>query len=333
MSIESPKIKIIIGEKKKEQLTAREKLEKKIRTMAAWGVIALSSLGVLKLSTEKKYEQKYNPKALIADIEKKQSFSEIEKAEFNKKLEYLKDNFSENIFPQLKGSVEANKESTPKPIEVRGFEKAELFNRDFQNLWSEKYYPKGWLDDEISMVEYKGKDLEGDKWPDYGRGKKTRYGGIAEQLKGGKSKIEFYFEGPKEYDSKKDFIETLDWYFSHESSHANDWESESQMDFKNRVDFLYEVSQNCFKKDAFRDILGYVDSIKNPDPHKERYFKVREYWGSCCEYYFTFPEALQQDHPSEFAMVDKYVKMEDPKYNPIEKEAQRQELIKQMAEK
>ncbi len=105
------------------------------------------------------------------------------------------------------------------------------------------------------------------------------------------------------------------------------------MDFKNRVEFLYEVSQNCFKEGAFRDLFGYINSIKNKDKNKENYYKAREYWGSCCEYYFTFPEMLKQDHPREFAMVDKYVKMEDSNYTPFEKLAQRQELIKQMAEK
>jgi len=328
MSIESPKI-----EKRDEKSELRKKFEHKLRTMAAWGVIALSSFGAITLATRKEGERKYKPKAIIADIEKKQSLSEIEKAELNKKLEYLRENFGENIFPQLKKSVEANRESNPKPTEIKGFEKIGLSNKDFQNLWSEKYYPKGWLDDEISVVEYKGKGLKGGKGPDYGGGKEIRYGGIENMQKEGKSKIEFYFKGQEEYGSNKEFIETLDWYFSHESSHANDWEGESQMDYKKRVDFLHEVSQNCFREGAFRDIFEYVDSIKNKDKNKENYYKVREYWGSCCEYYFTFPEILKEDHPREFEMVDKYVKMEDKNYNPVEKYNQRMEVIKQMTEK
>jgi len=330
MNFEKPKIENV--ESKDGKTERAEKLKKKIREMTAWGVITLSSLGILK-TIEKVREQEYKPKAIIADIEKKQSLSEIEKAELNKKLEYLKNNFSENIFSQLKNGAETNKESKPEPIEVKGFERVGFSNEDLKELWSEKYYPKGWLDDEINVVEYRDKELKGDLKREYGRDEEVKYGGTTHMEKEGKSKIEFYFKGPKEHDSKKDFIETLDWYFSHEASHANDWESESQMDFKNRVDFLCEVSQSCFKGGAFRDVMGYVDSIKNNDKNKERYYKVREYWGSCCEYYFTFPEIFKQNNPAEFAMVDKYVKMEDTNYNPVEKLAQRKGLIEQMSDK
>lgn len=329
MTIEKPKFEKI---ETKEEI--KEKLKKKIRAMTAWGIIALSSFGVLTLVTRKEDERKYKPKAIITDIEKKQPLSESEKTELSKKLEYLKENFGENIFPHLKKSVEANKESVSKPIEVKGFKKTGLSNEDLQNLWSEKYYPKGWIDDEISMVEYKGKALRGDQRPDYGQeDEETRRGATAEEQKEGKSKIKFYFEDPKEYASKKDFIKILDWVFSHESSHANDWESESQMDFKNRVNFLYEVSQNCFKEDALRDVFGYIDSIKNEAKNKENYFKVKEYWGSCCEYYFTFSEILKQDHPREFEMVDKYVKKEDPTFDTFKKKEQRDELIKQICDR
>lgn len=327
MSIESSKIEQI--DKKIER---KEEMKKKIRAMTAWGIITLSSFGALILFTRKEDGQKYKPKTIIADIEKKQLLSESEKTELSKKLEYLKENFSGNIFPQLQKSVEANKESISKPIKIKGFEKIGLRNEDLQKLWSEKYYPKGWLEDEISDVEYKNEKFT-EKKMDYGRNKESQYAGTQRQDEKGKSKITFYASNPEDYGSMKSFIETLDWHFSHESSHANDWEGESQMDFKNRVNFLYEVSQNCFREGTFRDVLGYVDSIKNKDKNKENYYKVREYWGTCCEDYFTFPEILKQDNPREFEMVDKYVKMEDPNYNPIEKQVQRQEIINQMAEK
>lgn len=323
MSFESLKVKKI-----ERQSGAKEEVKKKIRVMIAWGVITLSTLGIMKMVDGKKRGQKYNSKSIIADIEKKQPLFEIEKMEFNKKIEYLKNNFSENVFPQLEKNVKVNEESESKLIEIKGFEKAGFSNKDFKNLWSEKYYPKGWLNDEINTIEYKSEDSENNN--DYGQNKESKYAGTAELQKSGKSKIEFHFKDPKKYDSKKVFVETLDWYFSHESGHANDWESESRMDFKKRVDFLYEVSQNCFRENAFRDLLGYIDSIRNTDPNKERYYKTREYWGSCCEYYFTFPEMLKQDYPLEFAMVNKYIGMEDPNYNPFDKGIEKKELIEQI---
>ena len=48
MSFESQKFKIVIGEKREEHLTPKEKIEKKLREVAAWGFITLSSFGIIK---------------------------------------------------------------------------------------------------------------------------------------------------------------------------------------------------------------------------------------------------------------------------------------------
>lgn len=327
MGIESPKF-----ETKSEKSDTRKSLEKKLRTMTAWGIISLSSLSMFKSVFKEDYKQEYKPKAVIAYIEKERGpLTEVEKIELQKKIEHLKEQFSNNIISHLQKSTEANKEADPKPIEIKGFEKAGLSNEDLKKLWSEKYYPKGWLEEEIGEVEYKDKEAKGIK--DYGldRGRTV---GTHRSAEGGKSKITFFKSfTPETEEEFKDFTSTLDWHFSHEASHANDWSNEAELDFKQRVEFLHEVSQNCFREGAFRDSLGYIESIKNPDPHKERYFKVEEYWAKSCDHYFTMSDMFKELYPQEFKMVDKYVKKEDPAFDPIEKAQQRQEVIKEIVEK
>lgn len=327
MGIESLNLKT-----KPEKSEIKKSLERKLRTMTAWGIISLSSLGVFKFAFKEDYKQQYKPKTVIAYIEKERGpLTEIEKIDIQKKLDYLKDQFSSNIISHLKKSVETNKEVNLKPIKIRGFEKAGLSNKDLKNLWSEKYYPRGWLDEEINGVEYKDEKGKGIK--DYGL-EKGRTAGIHESAKSGKSKITFFKSfTPKTKGEFKNFTDTLDWHFSHEASHANDWSNEAELDFKQRVEFLYEISQSCFREGAFRDSLGYIQSIKNPDSRKERYFKVEEYWAISCDHYFTMPDTFKELYPQEFELVDKYVKKEDPTFNPVEKVQQRQEIIKEIVEK
>lgn len=330
MSIEGPKI-----EKKDEKLEAREKLKKKLRTMVVWGIVTASSFGALKLldkEYEKHQEGRYKPKALMTYIEKQKPLTEIEKIELTKKIDYLREQFSNRIIDLLQKSTKINKEVNPESIEVKGFEKAGLSNEDLKKLWSEKYYPKGWLDEEVAEVEYIDKREKPGKH--YGLDKESIAISAHGNAEKGKSKL-FFFKSyalPETNTEKEQFIIALDWHFGHESSHANDWETEAELDFKTRVEFLYDVSQNCFKKDAFRDGFKYIEAVKNQNPNIERYYKVSEYWAVCCDHYFTVPETFEELYPREFEMVDKYVKKEDSTFNAFEKVKQRDELIKEIVE-
>lgn len=330
MPIESPKFeKPQIPYEKKEKSETREKFEKKLRAMTVWGLVALSSAGILRMYPE--YKEAKKTKAVIAYVEKEKGpLKEVEKIELKEKMDYLKKQFGNGVIPFLQKTVEFNKEANPKPVEVKGFEKVGLSNKDLQTLWSEKYYPKGWLEEEISKVEYLDKETRKEKLPYY----QGETSALHIPSKTGKSEIKFLKSAfdPKTKKEWKDFIETLDWHLGHETGHANDWGNEAELDFKNRVEFLHEVTQNCFREGAFRDVLGYLDSIKHADPRAERYFKTKEYWAVCCENYFTFTEYFKENYPQEFEMVDKYVKKEDPTYDPFEKHEQRSELIEKIIE-
>jgi hypothetical protein len=331
MSIESPKIEIkpeIKGE------TTKEKLEKKIRTMTAWGLISLSSLGVGKFLFREERKPELKSKAQIIELEKKQDLSLTEKMELQKKIDYLKNQFGKRIVFQLEWGAENNKEVKPKTIKVKNFDKIGLPNEKLKDLWSEKYYPKGWIDEEISEAKYSDKEHKMEK--NYGIDAEASARSGSSPLED-KSKIIFQkmstpgTKTPGTQDEWNVFIQNLDWHFSHEIGHANDWEHEGRTDFKHRVEFLYEVSNSCFTEGAYRD--EYIDFIKNKDKNKENYYKTAEYWATICDHYFTVPGMFRALNPREFEMVDKYVKMEDPNYNPIEKQAQRQEIINQITEK
>jgi len=326
MSIESPKI-----EKKPEKSEARKKFEKKLRTMIAWGTIAISSLPVFKL-LEKELGLTYDQKATMAYVEKQRGpLTENEKIELQQKINYLRKQFGNKIIPWLKENTEANKEVFSQPLEVNGFEKVGLSSKDLQKLWSEKYYPKGWLNEEVAIVEYQDTESPEEIISGFAEGALSAAHKPGEK---GKSQIVFFKSiHPETNDEFKELVRMLNWHFSHEVSHANDWDNEAELDFKRRIEFLHEITQSCFREGAFRDAFGNIESIKNSIPFVERYNKTREYWANICDRYFAIPKEFKEVYPDEFALVDKYVKIEDPTYDPVKKCAEREAVINQIVEK
>lgn len=144
-------------------------------------------------------------------------------------------------------------------------------------------------------------------------------------------------EVAKEYESQHDNTDTkgaqenLDWHFSHELGHLDDWANRKDLSAEERVIFLYDITQAFNRPGSFRDALGYVDQIKNPDKQKEKYFKVREWWGTLTEYYFTFPKDLFDQSEADYLLVEKWMKRADPSFDPIKAKEQRDSMIKSMS--
>lgn len=334
MGIEKAKFEKTQILEKKEKSEARKKLEEKLRTMTVWSLISLSSLGVGKFLFQEERKPGVRPETETVELEKKQDLSEIEKAELQKKLNYLKNKFGERITFQLEQSAKKNEEVKSKPIKVKNFDKIGLSNEKLTELWSEKYYPKGWVDEEVSRVSYSDKKYKMSKKYGIDMRVAARSGGWPWEDKAEIIFQKISFPGveiPGTEEEWNTFIETLDWHFSHELSHANDWENEARTGFKSRVEFLYEVANNCFTEGAFHN--SYIDSIKNKNKNKENYLKAKEHWATVCDHYFTMPDIFKEVYPKEFEMVDKYVKKEDPTFDSFKKKGQREELIKEIVQK
>jgi len=329
MTIESPKIE---NQQEAEKETPKEKLQRRLGTIAAWGLISTGVLGASKVLDVREKNQ-YKPKAVISRIEKKQPIVEKEKTELNEKIEYLLKHFGPEVIASLESKAKEAKNAEQKPIKVQGFEKMGVSSEKLKQIWSEKYYPKGWVDGEALDVEYREKQVINTK---KNLQAVASYSGEGTSEKPGT--ILFFKvtdRMPKDDKETLALIANLDSVFSHELGHANEWGQDEQMSFKQRLDFLFDVSQK-FSKSTLDDGIATIERIEKInmlDKQKEWDAKVSEYWAYCCNGYFNFPEVLKQTFPSDFEMVDKYVKMEDANYNPVEKQAQKQEVIKQMAEK
>lgn len=335
MSIEAPKIKIIIGEKKKEQLTAKEALKKEIRKIVAWGFITISSLGIAKvLFPEKpKKEGVSIDQIMSVYIDKDKTIKETERREILKKIEYLKEQFGDLNLWQLTYFSDIDRDVKPEDPEINGFNKLhpKLSDENLKRIWNEKYYPKGWINERVGAVEYAEQEIQATD--QYGLDPKNwAITGKFNAPETKKVKITIFRPTGSLVgdDSVKEVITVLDSVLNHELGHANDWKEED-MNFKNRVEFLYDVAQQCFNKGSMES--KYVESIKNDNPHVEKYCKVVEYWGEICQCYFSWPSKFKAAYPDAFALVDKYVQKEEPGFNIVEKNREKKEAIQNIIEK
>ncbi len=104
----------------------------------------------------------------------------------------------------------------------------------------------------------------------------------------------------------EEFLHTL----SHEIGHANDWESDNEMDATERVDLLLAIRERLQSKDRY--VSDYVESIENKDKQEELYLKAVEYWAEICAAYFSDPENLNY---KDFVLVNNTIKKHEPDYD------------------
>lgn len=308
-----------------------QSLQKASRIMAAFIAAGIITFGS---GTEgfKNIAAPSSPEKYIEYVEKQPGADEVKAEMLRGKLKFLEGKFSTRIIDYLmmgdKAAKENNKGMPNQPI-ITGFDKIGIDNKEISELWSKKYYPVGVIEGNIASVEYSG----------------NRAGNVADYNIGGEAAasardfsdiIQFHDDGLRVELKKelKDKIENLDWHFTHELGHNTDWVNQDKLTPVERAEFLHDITKAFEKPGSFRDPLGYIDSINNPDKHKENYYKVREYWASLCEQYLSFPD-LSKDYLSkdEIALIKKWLEREDKEFNPIKAEKGKKLLIEALVEK
>ena len=188
-------------------------------------------------------------------------------------------------------------------------------------MWSESFYPKGTIVGNLQEVKFHREEKQTNQYGFF----HTNVGEVNKFT----DVINFFIKNEKEYPSKKDFVDTLDWYFSHELAHINDWANNNNLSPEERVQFLYEVTEAFDAPDSFRDIFGYVAEIKDTDTQMEKYAKVVEYWAVVCEYYLTFSDdvSFEKEHPTEHKLIKKWLLSKDPNFDVTRSKSDRKKFI------
>lgn len=103
---------------------------------------------------------------------------------------------------------------------------------------------------------------------------------------------------------------TMQQLLPHEIAHANDWYSDAEMTFEERVVLLDEIVQRVTAKDRWQST--YVEKIKNEDPQVQLSNRAAEYWAEIVSAYFHTPTKL---HKKDFDIVDRMVRRTDPNFD------------------
>lgn len=180
-------------------------------------------------------------------------------------------------------------------------------------------YPKQWVSGEIDSIIYRpqASDDERTMGTQYNLGEGWIAGGRARGKQTGVTSIDLYVQ--------QNMYELLEVY-SHEIAHPNDWERDSQLSIPERAALLSQVTKRFISGDNLYP-SHYVESINNEDPSSQLYTQVTEYWAEVCRAYFSNPNGLRADHPDDFALVDGWIKKQDPDFNPVTAAQQRTKLI------
>jgi hypothetical protein len=308
-----------------------QSLRKVSKIMAAFVVAGIITFGP---GTEgfKNIAAPSSPEKYIEYVEKQPGADEVKAEMLRGKLKFLEEKFSSRIIDYLmmgdRAAKENNQNIPSQPI-ISGFDKVGINNKDMGTLWSKKFYPVGAIENNIASINYLGN--RAGNVPDYNIGGEAAAG--ARDF----SDVVYFHNDGLQIESKKDLqdkIGSLDWHFTHELGHNTDWANQNKLTPVERVEFLHDIAKAFEKPGSFRDPLGYIDSINNPDKHKENYYKVREYWASLCEQYLSFPE-LSKDYLSkdETGLIKKWLEREDKEFNPIKAEKEKKILIETIVEK
>ncbi len=210
---------------------------------------------------------------------------------------------------------ELKRDLKPQNPEVNGFKKLDprLDDKFLEKIWGQDNYPNGWLErvdkikySDVKIPPLKQHGLDSKNWETI-----AHYDPNQEEKK---AEI-IVFKAAESLGNSaqvREIIVILNATINHEYGHGNDWEEED-MDFVSRIKFLEDVAKEFFNED--RMISDYVETIDNPNQQEENYLKIREYWAEICMAYFSYPELLKDAHPASFALVEKYVKQEDPKFD------------------
>jgi hypothetical protein len=307
-----------------EKKTIFERVEKSLKIFMAMGIVVLGADSIF----ESRLVKGYTPDHYIkyCGIE-----NELQQKDLKLKLIELEKHFSPQFLSNLESLIEKinhnSREITSTP-KIEGFENVGLGNEEMATLWNENNYPAGTINGKIGKIGYQNISKKNTK--------EYHMGGMkAAEVAPAENDIKFLGLKNKEHSSKKDFVGTLDWYFSHELGHINDWVHGNEFKPEERVDFILEVTSAFDKPDSFRDRMGYINSINNPNPHLEKYCKVVEYWAVLCECYLTFPDlAAISFSPEERNLIEKwFLGKNGQKFNPKDALAKRGELVEKICAK
>ncbi|MFH0952548.1 MAG: hypothetical protein V1838_05240 [Patescibacteria group bacterium] len=287
---------------------------KKIKRATAYTMATMILAGAIEIG------RKYNMAQKDIKEIKREKPADLEDAKrFEDNIKYLESIFGNSITDKIaKNHQIENRENNNDYPKIAGAKKNGFKEEQLKAMWQEgATYPEGWIKGEIRKISLH-EHIPFVKIQ--GKADKKYYGRLDEGYGGGEKDVNIYGvqEGTPEFRAF-----TADIIFSHELSHANDWETDKDLTYTQRLALLANVQRQIEKGNNYDD-LGWSKDEINIDDNKQRdYVYAREMWAEWCQEYFTFPREFKKNYPEEYELVHQLVTSQDPNFNSEEAVLQR----------
>ena len=241
------------------------------------------------------------------DVEQKEKIKSLEKE--------LISIFGEYVISEVKKGDEraffAQGKERPNPSFVDFPESSLAEVREVISEGEDKY-PKGWINGQIGsvkLVDHLGK--LNDSWSE--SGEYHRYPIF-------NSPYVLLLNTPPDSSG----ISRLDTTtLAHELGHANDWESDLELNLLDRYQLLLDTYKRMMSNDAYHDDRHKDENntpyhqIFNDGSSLGLYKATTEYWADLCAAYFEFPEGFEKQFPEDYKLVHKIVMKNDPTFDVL----------------
>lgn len=291
---------------------------KSLKCFARWGVIG-AAVGALFVS-EKFAEYTERLLAWQQYISSTLSPVEIQKMKRNdEKLEKL---FGEDVVVDIdfgdSAALFARQDERGKPQRKAPESQTENPNQEwsrakmfFDSAEEYKLCPKGWINGEVDVVQYV--DELGGLIPGVARrraGRTTQHsiaGTVTTTLYLYRIPMLPYAEGT----SRKIFLHKI----YHELAHANDWETDMDLNVLQRQELLLNVHDRMMSPNAYHRKGAPYHSVFIDGTKEGLYRAAREYWADICGRFFSDPVNFRKRFPADFDLVTTQVKINDPSFD------------------
>ena len=217
-------------------------------------------------------------------------------------------NFKERLHKKQKEKKEQANELDKKTEIISSLEALEgTIPADKLREVIDKTFPKNWVNREVTSISQRAQSV-GEKLA-------TLLGGLgadgevvaSASMAYESEKAEIVFYGVT---SKLPMQYIANDFLTHELAHANDWESDIEMNEEERDRLLLQISERLDADDRHKS--EYVESLTHRDKRVQKYAKAKEYFAEICAVYFSNPEIL---HVKDFEIVNAVVKKHDPEFD------------------
>jgi hypothetical protein len=199
-------------------------------------------------------------------------------------------------------SREKNKNKDAK-TKLSGFDKAGMDSATAERFLSENiFFPKHWINGKIDDIKYEDRIQASGDLITAGTFNKTE------------NSIVFFRKNKVELTASEKKI--MPWYIkgvlTHESGHANSWDTDRDLSLLGRVLLLDKVLERMSSPDA------YKSSSANQGGHeywRESANPFQEYWAEICSEYFSNPSYLKEKFSKDFDLVNDRVLKDDPNFD------------------